>query len=216
MNGRLARWAPLSGAVFVALWVVAAVLTFDSPDSNARSAKILAYYGKHSNRVQHIVAFFLVGVALLFFLWFLSTLRSRLAAAEGGAGRLTSLATIGGVVFVTLITAGAIVDFSYSATISDASRFNRDPNLFRLVSELSYFLVVLSLFAAAALVWAVAALAWRTRTFPRWLAGLGFFVGATCLVGFTGIPAALFAIWLLLLSGYLTWSQTAAAPAATS
>jgi hypothetical protein len=65
-------------------------------------------------------------------------------------------------------------------------------------------------------VWAISALSWRTRTLPRWLSGLAFFVGATCVVGFIGIPGLIPAVWLLLLSGYLTWSRMAAAPVATT
>ena len=73
-----------------------------------------------------------------------------------------------------------------------------------------------ALFVAAVFIWAVSSLAWRTWILPRWLAGIGFFVGATCLVGFTGVPGLIFAAWLLLLSCYLTWSRTAAPPVATS
>ena len=212
MDGRLARWAPVSGIVFVALWVVAAALTLDSPDTNDSNAKILAYYGKHSNRVQHVVAFFLVGVGIIFFLWFLSTLRARLAALEGGAGRLTAIATTAGVVFVTLFVLGAVVDFAYVGTISDNSRFNRDPNFIRLLGSLSYYLIILGMFAAAALVWATSAAGWRTRAFPKWLVWLGFFIGATCIVGFFGIPILLFGIWLLVISGYLLRPTAAPAP----
>jgi hypothetical protein len=216
MTGGLARWAPLGGLIFVAAWIVSLVLILDSPDLGDSDAKILAYFGDHSNRVQHFVAFFLVSVGLMFFLWFLSAVRSRLSAAEGGPGRLTALATTAGTAFITLVTLATILDFSYAATVADTHRFSRHPNLFRLVSDLGYLVFVLSLFAAAVFIWAVSSPAWRTRILPRWLAGIGFFVGATCLVGFTGVPGLIFAAWLLLLSGYLTWSQTAPAPVATS
>jgi hypothetical protein len=212
MNGLLARWAPLSGIVFVALWIVTLGLTADSPSSSDSDGKILAYYGSHSNRVQHWVAFFLVAVALFFFLWFLSSVRSRLAAAEGGPGWLTGLATTAGVVFVTILTLGAVSQFSFVAAITDTRRFHPDANTIRLLNDLAYFFFVLSLFAAAAFVWAICVLGWRSRSLPKWLTGLGFFVGATCIVGFTGIPGAILAAWILLLAGYLSWSRLAISP----
>lgn len=215
MDGRLARWAPLSGIVFVVLWIATVALT-DSPDTGDSDGKILAYYAKHSNRVQHWVAFFLVAVALFFFLWFLSSVRSRLAAAEGGPGRLTAVATTAGVVFVTILTLGAVTEFSFVATISDTSRFHADANTIRLLQDLAYIFFVLSLFAAAAFVWAISMLGWRTGALPRWLAGLGSFVGATCFVGFTGIPGAILAAWLLLVSGYLAWNRLQPEPVAGS
>jgi hypothetical protein len=214
MDGRLARWAPVSGIVFVVLWIVAVALAADEPDSGDSDGKILAYYAKHSNRVQHWVAFFLVAVALFFFLWFLSVVRSRLAAVEGGPGRLTSVATTAGVVFVTILTLGAVTQFSFVATISDTSRFHADANTIRLLQDLAYIFFVLSLFAAAAFVWATSILGWRAGALPRWLAGLGSFVGATCFVGFTAVPGAIFGVWLLLLSGYLTWRQLRPEPVA--
>jgi hypothetical protein len=213
MEGRLARWAPVSGILFVALWVATVALT-DSPDSGDSDGKILAYYAKHSNRVHHWIAFFLVAVALFFFLWFLSVVRSRLAAAEGGPGRLTAVATTAGVVFVTILTLGAVTEFSFVAAISDTSRFHPDANTIRLLQDLAYIFFVLSLFAAAAFVWAVSLLGWRAGALPRWLAGLGSFVGATCFVGFTGVPGAILAVWLLLVAGYLTWSQLRPQPIA--
>jgi hypothetical protein len=82
------RWSPASGAVSVLFWVVTLIVTGNDVSSGDSDGKILAYYADSGHRQRHIAGFFLVLVALLFFIWFLSVLRGRLARAEGGAARL--------------------------------------------------------------------------------------------------------------------------------
>ena len=78
---KLARWAPISGILFVVLWaVVIFMLDSDPGDSDT---DIVSWYADSGNRDQQVIAFFLVLAASLCFVWFLSVLRGRLAQAEG-------------------------------------------------------------------------------------------------------------------------------------
>ena len=81
------RWTPMSGALFVVLIVVGFVVGGSSPDTDAPDAKIAAYLAKSSNQDRNFVAFFILMAAMLALIWFYSTLRSRLAQADGGGRR---------------------------------------------------------------------------------------------------------------------------------
>jgi hypothetical protein len=74
-----ARWAPATGILFVALWIIGFAITGGSPDSGSSDAKIVAYYADSGHRARDFAGLFLVLAAALLFLCFLSALRSRLA-----------------------------------------------------------------------------------------------------------------------------------------
>ena len=84
------RWIPLSGIVFVALFVVAFAITGDTPQPSDSDAEYLAYYGDSGNRKQEIAVFFMIVIGALFFLWFLTNLRERLRAVESGSHGLAT------------------------------------------------------------------------------------------------------------------------------
>src|SRR5437016_1378245 len=96
--GSWARWSPMSGIAFVALWIATLIVTGNDVSSSDSDSKILAYYADSGHRHKHIIGFALVLAASLFFVWFLSVLRGRLARAEGGAGGLTTAAFGAGLV----------------------------------------------------------------------------------------------------------------------
>src|SRR5262249_57685074 len=79
----IARWSPLAGIAFIVLWIIAFNVS-NSPDSGDSNTKILAYYASSGHRTRDVTVLFLALAGLLFFIWFLTALRSRLAAAAGG------------------------------------------------------------------------------------------------------------------------------------
>ena len=84
---RWARWWPLTGIAFVGLWIGTLAVTGNDVDTQDTDAKILAFYAKSGNQNRHIVAFFLVLAAGLFFIWFLAKLREKLATPREASGR---------------------------------------------------------------------------------------------------------------------------------
>src|SRR2546427_87275 len=88
-RGRLERWAPLAGIVYVALTIVAIAFVLRGPDSSGNPQKIVDYYSKSSHRDDGIIGALFFMAAIFFFLWFLSALRTRLAR-RGTRGRRRS------------------------------------------------------------------------------------------------------------------------------
>src|SRR5688500_11878501 len=101
---RWAQWAPVSGIVFVVLFIVG-VLLLNLPDTDDPASKIKSHYDDEGNRAQLIICAYAFVLAGVFFYWFLGSLRATMLAAEGPPGRLTSIAFGSGLVFVALMMA---------------------------------------------------------------------------------------------------------------
>lgn len=201
----MARWSPLSGVVFVATWIIAVAITSGTPSSDDSDASIVDYYNSSGHRNKDIAALFCVLVGMLFFVWFLSALRTRLARAEGKAGGLTAAAFGAGLVMTGLWFTAAAMFTSASMARADTSKFQLDPNTFRMINDMGFVLWVGGTTIAIVTVVATALLSLRAGPLPRWLAWLSFLVAATMLVAFLFFPILIWLGWVLLVSIVLVW-----------
>ena len=214
MSG-IARWAPVSGILYVVLWVVAIfALEGDTGDSDS---EILAWYADSGNRDKALASFMIVLAAGLLFVWFLSVLRGRMAEAEGTAGTRTALAFGAGLVAVTLWTIAMAVWTSIAFAVQDSDEFVVEPNTERLFGILGYAIWFGGTTIALLVVLCVGLIGLQGRLIPRWLAWVSFLVAATMLVSFFFVPFLIWLVWILLVSlVMLFWKPKAevAAPAA--
>lgn len=109
-KGSYARYGAATGILAVILIVVGFfVFSSDAPDSDAAAEQWQSFFVDHQNRIQ--VGVTIVGVGLFFYVWFLGSLRDAIAGAEGGTGRLASVAYGGGLVgavFFVVAISGAL------------------------------------------------------------------------------------------------------------
>lgn len=197
------RWAPFSGIAFIGVIVVTFFLPPKSPPTVADSA---AEWASHlqDHRTALLISSYLTGIALVFFLFFLGSLVSRLRGA--GEVRLATVALGGG-----LVTAGIWVGWmSLEASLT-----------WDLVNEVPAGDVKVLLGTAdfgfpiplATLVGAASIAAWRSRLWPTWLCLMGVLgalwivVGGAALMrdgffsphgGYRLVGFLLFFVWLLL------------------
>jgi hypothetical protein len=161
----------LTGVAFVGLWIGAFALIGD--DAGNSNSEILAYYAKDSNRTKHAVAFFMILAAGLFFIWFLSKLRERLARSEGGAHTQTALAYGAGIAAATLwFVASAF--FTAPSFALDEDEFTLNPDTYRILDTVGYTAWFSGTTVAAITVTATAVLSLRSGLLPRWIAWLSF------------------------------------------
>ena len=106
------RLGAATGAVSVLLFIIGFAILPTPPDVDALPLEIHAYYIEEQGGIQ--AAMVLLTGALFFFIWFLGSLRSALRVAEGGTGRVSSIAFAGG-----LVSAGAL--FSLVTLIAGAA-----------------------------------------------------------------------------------------------
>ncbi|MGB2954267.1 MAG: hypothetical protein WBB74_12880 [Gaiellaceae bacterium] len=210
------RWGPLAGALSVAGFVIAFAIAGNSPNTDSSDAKIVSYYAKHSHQVSNIVGYFIFLAAIVFLVLFFSVLRSKLVAAEGGAGWLGSLAFGSGVASAALWIAAIICFTGPAFATNDTAKFHLDANTFRLVGDMGYTFWVAAVVVSALVVWSTSAVALRTGLLPRWFGWLGVVIGAINLLAVFFIPAFIYWGWLLVASVFLAWrpaARTSAAPA---
>ncbi len=214
MTSKWERWSPLAGVLAVAGMLIGFAITSGNPSTDDADEKITSYYTSHSHQVRGIISFFVFIVGILFLLLFLSALRSRLVAAEGGGGRLAALAYGSGVASAA-VWLGSIAFFTAPAVgTNDTGKLHLDPNTFRLTQDAAYELWVSAVIVGAIVVWATSALALRTRVLPRWFGWLGILVGVIQLFAIVFIPVFVYWGWILVAAVLLALRPAGPRPAA--
>jgi hypothetical protein len=108
-NG-LGRWAPLTGVVFALLFFFGALISGNTPDSDASPQKVVSYYLGHRNG-QH-ASFYLIAYSIVFGLFFAGALRAYLRA-RGSEDGLVAVGFAGMVVLG--VSAAVVAGMSFAA-----------------------------------------------------------------------------------------------------
>ena len=204
--GKLPRWAPLCGPVFVLLMVLGFIISGDSPAPDDSRAKIASYLSDDSKYDKNIVGYFFVLAAMLFLVGFFAALRARLAEADDGW--LSALAFGAGIASVAFLVVAVSLFISPVAAAHDAGSDTLDPGIYRLTQDVGYMIWVASVVVGALVVWATSAVALRTGILPRWFAWAGVVVGVLCLVAVFFIPIFIYWLWILV-AGVLLYLRPA-------
>jgi hypothetical protein len=126
---RWSRFAPLTGIVFVPLFVAAFVVGGSTPGAHATGAKVMSFYEKHGTN-QKISAFLSV-LAVIFLVFFAASLRSHLGRFQEGSG----LARVGyGGALVLAVATASFAAISWA--LADA-RTSVDPSAAQALNILS-------------------------------------------------------------------------------
>lgn len=200
---RWERWGAASG--FGAILTGAAAIMFERGPLSASDpiAKITAYYTDNHDALRAQALLFVIGAG--FFVWFAGSLRSFLARAEGGSGRLSTVA-FGAGVASTVVT---LVALAFQVGLASATRDAGQP---ALVGTIDALFVIANLPLAVMLI-AIAVLTFRTAAFPAWLGWLSVVAALAQLLPVLGIaldggplaadgwlsaylPYPLYALWL--------------------
>jgi hypothetical protein len=164
---RFARIGAASGILAVLLIVGSFVglILPDAPDLDAPGIDWAAYFTDHQSRIQ--VGVIGLGVGLFFLIWFLGSLRSALARAEGGQGRLASVAFGGGIVAVaTLLIAAS------AGAVAALRPEDLDPNTTRALNDFGVVVGGPGAAGFTALFAATAIVGYRHQAVPAPVAGL--------------------------------------------
>jgi hypothetical protein len=214
----LTRWGgPIAGLLFSVLLVGGVLLMNSStPADDDPDDEFVQFYDDSGNRVEQIVAAYILAGAGLAFLWFLNHLRQRLTLAAG-TDWLAGLMAGSGVVFVALLYAAATawVIISGSMEFGSTEIDQIDPSLMRLLPQLGFgLLLIFGALSAAACIGAASWAILRTGTLPAWLGWLGVVAAIALLFAVIFLPLIALPIWVLAASVAL-WmdrGEPAAAP----
>jgi hypothetical protein len=211
MNER--RWerhAPLAGVLAVALWLIGILIVEgvgNPPNDDVTGQEAVAYYDDDSNSI--LAGSLIWALGTLAFIWFLGSLRSALHRAEGGVGRVASIAFAAGIAVAIFSLclfapdlAGAITMGVEDTTLEGAAA--------QALHSLGDGFFVLAEYTAALLLAATALVALRTGILPRWLAWVSLLIAVVLLIppiGWAGLIFA-FPLWIIAVS-YLLWREPA-------
>lgn len=210
MSGEgLARFGGICGLLFVLLMVPAYAVGYpDAPTSTSSAGEVLGYFGDSPgtfvlfNGVLPIFSTF-------FFLWFLGALHGVLRRAEGAGGVFSSVALVGGVVFIALSCAGYAAEINHPATLVRFENFVPDAQHAFESLAFSAWLYHFCQVGDAIMVSAASLVVLGSGILPRWLAFVGFLAAVLALLHFVLplVGAAAGLVWvalvsILMLSGY--------------
>lgn len=194
--------------LFVILVVASFIIAGESPDTDDSTLKVVKEWS--DNDSQQIAAAILGALAVAPFLWFLGSLRSALRAAEGGTGRVSTIAFAGGLVLAVFALVDSSLQFAVADSVGDVP-----PLVTQSLSVLysDFFLGFPVATAVFALASGLAVL--RTGLFPAWLGWLIFILGIVSFVPFVGFFSIfLVFLWILITSILLFQRGDATAPPA--
>ena len=206
MPDSLRRLAPLTGIVFAALLVVT-FSTPSTPDVHDTGQQVIQHYNDHKS--AHLIGDLTGGVGVVFFLFFISALRSFFKDKEGADG-LSRAAFAGGI----LIAVGGGLFTSLDVALIDA-RHDISPQAVQALNVLSndiFFpfeigLIVFALCTGLAII--------ASGALPKWLGWVMVVIGVVAFtpVGFFGFFVVL--LWSVIVA-ILIYRRTGPTAAATA
>jgi hypothetical protein len=208
------RWGGISGIVFVVLFVVAFLMTTDTPDGNASNREWLKYFRDSGNRRMQVIGALVFAVAVLAFLLFLGVLRERIRNASAGGEWIATTAFASGIVFVAMVAVFALGQASVAAGVQFGdSPVPRDADIMRTFTSLGFgAMLVFGAASAGLLVITTSVAGGRVGLISRWLAVTGYVVGVIVIVGgLIFFPFVLFVLWVLAVSIVMLRGSGAAA-----
>ena len=200
----LERWAPITGTIFVALFVATLLLAGAKLDPGEKTPEISRHFATNDYRNASIVALLLLLLSGAFFLWFLADLSATARAISGGM--LAFLIPISGVVFITSLIAGLATWVTPLFNVGHSQLAGADPTQtaasYVLLTSVGFTLLTLAAVAGAILMGASAINAYRGRLIPRWLALTAVVLAVVAGIGgiIFLIPGVLILLWVLVAS----------------
>jgi len=188
------KWAVLGGVVFVLLSVVGAFLAGSPPKVSDPDGKIVTFTKDNQDALR--VASYLAGLSLVFFLFFLGAVGSRLRRAGVGSGRLAATAVMGGVALA------AIAGASFGINAYGALHPLESATTYRLATVILGFLA----FAAVVFTEATSIVIVRTKFLPAWLGWFGGLVALLWLVGGAAVSTENDTIFVIGFVAFLAWA----------
>jgi hypothetical protein len=200
----LERFAPLAGTVAVVFFVIPFLLfevAGDPPGDDATGEEILAYL--RDDRASILIGLWMFFLGLVFFLWFLGSLRATFFRVEGGVGQVATIAYSAGVGTVLLMAATLAPELS--SVIAVEENENLSPQAAEALWVLDTGFFIGATFFLAVFFAASAAIVLRTGLLPRWFGIVTAILAVAGLIPFIAWAVLLFAmpLWLIGVSLWL-------------
>ncbi|GHJ47210.1 hypothetical protein Cs7R123_45520 [Catellatospora sp. TT07R-123] len=204
---RAARLAVVMGLAHAVLFTAAFLILHRVPSAGDPDQTVLEYYLDPGTRRQVLLAgIYLMPLAAITFLWFITTLRMWIAHQGRPEHVLFSNLQLGAGLSYIVLELVAAAAFSVGAAVAQFGDGVADPATMRGFAQLGRLVsVILAMRMAAMFVLTTASLGRHTRIMPRWFLVLSVAVGLTLFLAATLDTwlLLLFPAWLLMLCAIL-------------
>lgn len=197
MEGKIARFAPLAGVVFVALVIVSFAVEGDSPDIDDTPESVVEFYADNETEVVTASGLASIGAAAL--VVFATSVRREMSRRNSESSLLATAALGGGLVAAAGIGTDSAIRFALAESAGDISP-EATQALFAFWDGFFWPMAL----GFGVLILAVSLSGFETRVVPVWLAALGVIVGVALFTPAGFIALMAFALWVLVMS-FLLW-----------
>jgi hypothetical protein len=182
-DARGRRLDAAAGIPAAILFVLAFGLPGTPPSPDDTIAKVVSWLLDNHDRI--LVSDVLIGVASAIFLWWLGSVRSYLRSGEGGEGRLSAAAFLGGAVGVALVLAGAAAQSGLVLHLGQLT----DGGIVRVGFDTYNAFFTIAGAGFAVFVAAASCSAARSGALPAWLYWVGSIVAGLQIASCAGLYA---------------------------
>src|SRR5881394_1612585 len=195
-----ARWAALSGAVYVLLFVVGTIVLFSgAKGGDDPPATVIKWYSDSGHRDRVNFGWILIGLSIFFLLWFIAALRRAVNAGDPD-GILTSVVTIGGSIYAALALVAVALNDGIRTMSDDTFQHRVYPELIHAADEAGWVIHASGAAGLAAMIIAASYAFMSRGTWPKWAGWLGMVIGVLSLAAIVFFPQFLFLLWILVVS----------------
>jgi hypothetical protein len=206
------RWIPLTGILFVILFV-GAIFLVSLPGGDDSEQEVLDWYADSGNRTSAVIGAYLSVIASLLLVVFVNRLRYVIQNAEGQAPLFATGAFAGGIGAAVCLIVAAMA----FAAIPAGVEFGDDPpptsvDVPRALNSLGFGLQLVGMmFMAIIMILSTAAASFRYRLFPTWFNWLSVICAVALIFAVIWLPGIALLIWLVVASILLFQRQPATA-----
>jgi hypothetical protein len=199
----VARWAVLGGLAYVVLFVIGTILLFDgSPSGDAAPAKVIQWYSDSGHRDRINIGWILLGLSILFLLWFIGALRRAVSIVDG-EGILTGVVSLGGAIYAALALASVALNQGIRTMSDDTYQHRVYPELIHAAGDVTWVMHATGAAALGVMIIAASLAFMWGAVWPKWAGWLGIVVGILALASIAFFPQFLFLLWILVVSLWL-------------
>lgn len=200
----LPEWAALGGVAYVGLFIVGLIFMFGGePDLGGSPDKVIAYFSDAGNRDKVVLGWMLCALGLLFFLFFVASLRNIVSRFDDGI--LATLTTLGGGVYATLALAAIALEQAARSMSSDSYQNEVYPELVKLAGDAGYILHATGGVGLSVMILAASMAFIRSGVVPKWAGWVGFVAAFAALTTVAFITVFVWMLWIIAVAIVLFW-----------
>jgi hypothetical protein len=199
----VARWAVLGGVLYVVLFVIGTILLFNgAPSGDSAPAKIIQWYSDSGHRNRINAGWILIGLSIMFLIWFIGALRRAVSAVDG-EGILTGVVSLGGGIYAALALASVALNDGIRTMSDDTYQHRVFPELIHAADDATWVIHATGAAALGVMIIAASLAFMWGALWPKWAGWLGVVVGILSLASIVFFPQFLFLLWILVVSVWL-------------